>query len=283
MPGDVVTVTSENLQEFVLGKTQEMPKDEKKDVEAKEEKNTEEKIDEKAEKKSKLQERFRELTDYRRKAEEERDAARRELEELKAKVNPPKQDYDPEIGPKPKASEYTDIEEYSKDLEEWKEKDTEKRLKLKAEKEKQERAAKKVEEQWQKNLAEFKKEVTDYEEAIMEVSDKAIEHPAARDALIKSEFGPQILYHLAKNPELVDKLNEQDAVDAVRMIGRLESRFEKKAEKEEKTEVKTERKVLPEPTTPIRGMSVTDSKLDAQGNFQGSYQEYKALRLAKKL
>ena len=43
------------------------------------------------------------------------------------------------------------------------------------------------------------------------------------------------------------------------------------------------RKPPPEPITPVNARAGVDTRVDAKGEFRGSYEEYKALRLAGKI
>jgi len=62
-------------------------------------------------------------------------------------------------------------------------------------------------------------------------------------------------------------------------IGKLEARFEAKAE--EKPVVRSK---APAPVTPIKAASgVADTKLSSDGNWYGSYAEWKAARKAGKV
>lgn len=67
------------------------------------------------------------------------------------------------------------------------------------------------------------KSIPDYE-ATVSTSDVPIAQHVTEE-LLDSEFGPQIAYHLAKNPELADELNAMSPKAAARKIGRLEAQF----------------------------------------------------------
>jgi len=110
-----------------------------------------------------------------------------------------------------------------------------------------------------------------------------------RDAIMDSDVGPQILYHLAENPDFAQELGKKTVISALREIGKLEARFDKgvkapaASEPDEKPTVARSSKA-PAPITPIRGaVSTVDNNLDGDGNFHGTYQQWKAARQAKKI
>lgn len=280
-------VTSENLMEFQLAglpkpEPKEEPKAEEK-VEEKAEEKEEEPKEEEHKPKRKLEQRFSELTEARRRAEERAEAAERKAAELEAKINPkPVEKVDNDIGPEPKQGDYTDAFEYAKDLAKW---SADKALKDHAVKEAektQKAEAEKVLKAWQKRVTEIETELPDYKEVLASAEDLSVSDEV-RDALIESELGPRILYHLASNPEEVAKLNEMTVRGAVRYIGKLEAKFEKAPEKEQKPEVKVAKVRPPEPITPIKTSNAPENKINSKGEFQGSYAEWKALRAAGKV
>ena len=86
---------------------------------------------------------------------------------------------------------------------------------------------------------------------------------------------------------LADQLNKMSAGRALKEIGKLEV-----ALSGEKTPAKAETKAsvaeiskAPAPITPIKGGTTaeTGSKLDSEGNFHGTYDEWKRLRQAGKI
>ena len=72
-----------------------------------------------------------------------------------------------------------------------------------------------------------------------------------------------------------------------REIGKLEARFEaKKPEAASEPEAKptVAKSKAPAPITPIRGaVSTVENNVDADGNFHGTYQQWKQARLARKI
>ena len=77
----------------------------------------------------------------------------------------------------------------------------------------------------------------------MVASSSVVVNDAVRDAIIESDIGPRILYELASDDELAEKLTSLSTAGALKLIGKLEAQFEKTEEpaKAEKLKAKIER------------------------------------------
>ena len=105
---------------------------------------------------------------------------------------------------------------------------------------------------------------------------------AVRDAILESDVGPKILYHLAENNDLAKKIASLSPNAALREIGKLEARFEVNPETKQTTPVV--RSKAPAPIQPIRGgQGKADVPISANGEFHGSYQAWKAARKSGKI
>ena len=231
----------------------------------------------------KVKMRFDEVTKARdmarQEAERERQRAsdlERQIEELK-KANSPTQTFDTDAEPQP--SQFADAFEYAKALSEWSAENAVKQMKRSEAEAKiaAERAT--VIEAWQKRQEEAKAEIPDYEDVIssseLTVSDQV------RDAIIESDVGPRILYHLAENPEVAEALSKKSVTAALREIGRLEARFERKDEPTKPVATKSN---APTPIKPLKASStVADVRVDSNGQFHGTYQQWKESRKAGKI
>ena len=289
-------VTSENLAEFSLKKIGLAPDPEPVEAataeptvepEASEPTNEGEVVTGEKKQNPKLEKRFSELTKQRelarQEAEKERQA-RLELEnrlkELESKVNPVREPSDPD--PKPDPSQFNDALEYAEALAEW---TTDKKLR---EREQAEMARRAQEEQarkqaeFQKRMEAVKSELPDYEETIAAGGDIPVSAPVS-EAIIESEYGPQILYYLADNPEYARSLADKSLTSQLRAIGRLESKFEKPAQ-ESKKEPVAKKSNAPAPITPIKASSNSvEVGLNADRVWHGTYSQWKAARLAGKI
>jgi len=141
---------------------------------------------------------------------------------------------------------------------------------------------------WNERLETVKADLPDYDEMIASASDITV-NDAIRDAMLESEQGPRILYHLAENPELAEKLNTLSTVSALREIGKLEAKFEaSETPKDAKTEAETKpsiaRSKAPAPISPIKTSSaVADVGVGSDGEFHGTYQQWRESRKAGKI
>ena len=240
----------------------------------------------------KLERRFSEITKQREAAREEarrereaREALEARLKELETKVNPQQAqpEADDEVGEEPKPEQFSDMYEYAKALAEY---TADKKL---MERDREEKARKAAAEQeakfkaWADRVNAAKNELPDFDDMVQS-SDVRVSDPV-RDAIIESENGPQILYYLAENAEYAKKLAEMSVVSAVREIGKIEARFEKAAKANEpNVKAVVGKSKAPAPITPLRGaVNTVDAGLDADGNFHGTYQQWKAARAAKRI
>jgi colicin import membrane protein len=235
----------------------------------------------------KLEKRFSELTkqreDARREAQREREAreaAERKAAELEAKLAPPKAVIEADAKPRP--DQFTDAFEYAEALAEW---STENALKQrdKAEAEKRANAEReKVIKAWSERIETAKKELPDYE-AMIASADVSVSNEV-RDAILESEAGPKILYHLAANPEIAEALNSKSVVSALREIGKLEAKLLQEAPKEEAAKPAPKISRAPEPINPIQSVgSSVDVPVTSDGQFHGTYEQWKAARKAGKI
>jgi hypothetical protein len=249
---------------------------------------------EEVKKNPKLQKRFSELTEKRKAAEakaaaaevqarmerEARERIERERNELKAKYEPPKSDT---LGPKPDPQQFQDVNEYSQALEEW---TTEK---VTLEREKAEFEARvtahrqQIAKSWAERQAATRIEIADYDAKIA-ASTVSVSN-AVQEAIIESEVGPKILYHLAEHPDFAEKLGKMTITSALREIGKLESKFEggKQETQAAAKPIAEISKALP-PITPLRGANKPVSNvISADGEFHGTYAQWKAARQAGKI
>lgn len=230
----------------------------------------------------KLEKRFSELTKQREMARQEADRERQRAADLEARLEalergskPVKQD---EPNKEPQPSDFTDAFEYAKALAEFSTaKALENRDKQEAERKANEERQK-VMTSWQTKLEAAKSELPDYEDMI--ASSDVVVSDQVRDAILESDVGPKILYHLAENPEVATKISGLSLTSALREIGKLEARFEKTAEAPKPAVRKSN---APAPINPIRGGSNVDVPMTADGEFTGSIQQWKEMRKAGKI
>ena len=229
----------------------------------------------------KVEKRFSELTKQREDARREadvqragREAAENRAQELEARLNPPAKVVK-EGEPVP--GQFADAFEYARALAHYAaEQALADRDKQDAEK-KQIAERAKVVDQWNKRQDSLKSEVEDYAEVIaastVAVSDQV------RDAILESDVGPKILYHLAKNPDIAQALSEKSVSSAMREIGKLEAQLSAPTSAKP---VVTPSKASP-PISPIRGTKSVDSPIGSDGEYHGTFAAWKAGRRAGKI
>ena len=238
----------------------------------------------------KLERRFSEITKQREAAREEarlereqRERLETRVKELEGRVTPQAQAPQDDIGEEPTPDQFSDMYEYAKALAEY---TADKKM---AERDQQDLNRKAAAEQevkfkaWADRVNAAKSNLPDFDDMVQS-SEVRVSDPV-RDAIIESEHGPQILYYLAENTEFAQKLAGMSLVSAVREIGKIEARYERDA-KATVPDVKpvVGKSKAPAPISPLRGaLNTVDAGLDADGNFHGSYQQWKAARAARRI
>jgi len=231
----------------------------------------------------KLEKRFSELTKRAKQAEAEKQALEARLQELESKVAPAPQQIEQDIlGEKPQASQFQDAFEYAEALAEW---SAEKAL-VERDKQEQQRMIEKERQEviksWTSKLEKAKAELPDFDEMV--ASSQVQVRDEVRDAILESDVGPQILYQLASDDELAQRISTMPVNKALRELGKLEVQFERK---EAPAEVKSEpvaRSKAPAPIKPLTaGKGTQDVLIDGDGAFHGTYAQWKAARQAKRI
>jgi hypothetical protein len=231
----------------------------------------------------KLEKRFSEITKQREEARQEAQREREARLALEQRLSALEQQNQPEkvnVDQEPQPSQFSDAFEYAKALAEY---STEKAL---AERDRQAALAKEQEAQqkviqsWAQKVQEAKAEMPDFDDMV--ASSDVVVNNDVRDAILESDVGPKILYHLAENSDLAKKISGLSTNAALREIGKLEARFE--AKPEVKPTVPVVKSKAPPPIQPIRGgQGQPDVPLSTDGVWHGSYQAWKLARKAGKI
>ena len=239
----------------------------------------EEKVTE--EPKPKVKMRFDEVTKQRDLAKQEAEQARIKMQELEQELKAiksqaaPKQEQSRDEKPRP--DQFVDAFEYAEALADWsaenavmraRQEDVEKRIQA-------ERAI--VIETWNKKLEATKTELPDFDDMV--ASSDVVVSDQVRDAILESDVGPRILYHLAENQELAEKISKSSLITALREIGKLEAKFEKTEPKEVKTVAQKSK--APAPINPIK--AGTSEQVIVTDTDKMTFQQYKAMRQAKRI
>lgn len=159
----------------------------------------------------------------RRAAEERAERAEREraqaLEAL-SKLQPEK----PKVAERPQRSSFDDPDAYDDALIKWSEERTRESERATRETSRAQTEVQKVVETFVSRRDAFKAEHEDWDE-VVERDDLKI-GPAMRDAIMESDLGPAIAYHLGKNPELADRIYGLPPIQQIREIGKIEARLD---------------------------------------------------------
>lgn len=152
----------------------------------------------------------------------------------------------------PKPDDFANFDEYTKAQSKW----TAENAIQEHEKAKDVEAKKKADQEHLQNRARIygeglekgREAYTDFDEVLAEYEDVPI-NPAIRHALLEADNGAELAYHLGKDHELFDKLNQQTVglSEVMRHLGRIEARLE--LAKETPAAVKTTN--APPPIKPI--------------------------------
>jgi len=223
-----------------------------------------------------LEQRFSELTTRAKAAEARAAEAEARAAEIEARLAP-KQAAPADT--EPAAASYTDAAEYARDLAKW--------SVAKALKERDAaQAAEAVQKSWAARLTAARAEIPDFDTALEEAGDVSISD-VLRDAVVESDVGPRILHHFAVHPEEAQKMNQMTPAAALRAFGKLEARFEQQSPAGAATKAAPAAKTLPvrapEPVSPIRAAAGSDALVNAKGEFEGTFAQYKALRAKGKI
>ena len=232
----------------------------------------------------KLEKRFSEITKQREEARLEAQRERQARLELEQRLAALEQNRQPEqavnIDQEPQPSQFADAFEYAKALAEY---STEKAL---AERDRQQALAREQEAQqkiiqsWAQKVQAAKAEMPDFDDMV--ASSDVVVNNAVRDAILESDVGPKILYHLAENNDLAKKIAGLSPNAALREIGKLEARFEAKPQTAQTAPVVKSK--APAPIQPIRGgAGQPDVPLSTDGQWHGTYQAWKAARKSGKI
>lgn len=102
----------------------------------------------------------------------------------------------------------------------------------------------------------FKAKATDFDSVVSKYVDSGGKFSdAIRELVTDSDVGPQLTYHLAKNPALASKLNALSPLQAAKEIGKLENDLSRPPNRTTKA---------PPPAKPLTGGAAHSSSEDAQ-------------------
>lgn len=178
---------------------------------------------EREKKKSAFQERISELTRQRREAEREAQELRQRLEEI--------QSQEPEADPRPKLEEFEyDEDRYAEALDDWYTRQNQRAAQQARAQEFQQEAQRKAQkaqetmiQTFQERSNEFAEEHEDYYQTIQNPA--FVQGQAMTQAILTSENGPALAYHLGKNTQVANEINNMPPAQALMELGKLEAKL----------------------------------------------------------
>ena len=251
-------------------------------VEERSEPEIEKEQEEKPKANPKLERRFSEITKQREEARKEAQQERQAREALEARLAVLERQPAPQalkVDEEPQPSQFNDAFEYAKALAEYTadQRIGEMRRQDAEAKEAQERQ--KVIETWASKVQAAKASMPDFDDIV--ASSDVVVNDDIRDAILESDVGPQILYHLAENDDVAKRIAGLTPKQALREIGKLEARFEVKETAPQSAPIT--RSKAPAPIQPLRGSNPADVPLSANGEWHGTFQAWKEARKAGKI
>lgn len=195
-------------------------------------------------KKAGLQKRFGELTRQREEAKREAEYWREQAMKGQPKADTEQKATDK---PKPKAADYESYEAFMEDLADWKaDQKLAERERQREQETQQERATREFNElrsTFAERIEQAAEKYEDFEEVAF--SEDVPVSEAMATAIMQSELGPDLLYHLGQNPKEAARIAKLPPIAAVRELGKLEAKL---------SEPPTKRaSKAPEPIKPVGG------------------------------
>lgn len=126
----------------------------------------------------------------------------------------------------------------------------------------------------------FIKHTPDFEEVIEESGMADI--PQLGMVLLESDLGPELAYHLAKNPEDLEQLKGMTYTQKAKFIGKLEARFEKTEPKGDIKPKEVKVSKAPPPITPLGKTATTASYDPFESKGKDDHDDYMKWRAGQK-
>lgn len=130
---------------------------------------------------------------------------------------------------------------------------------------------------YKQRAIEFAKQNPDYDDALEDTSHIPVQ-PEIHEVIIESEVGPQIAYHLAKNPAEIERLNALPAHRRLIELGKLEGAL---AAKKAPTNVPKATKAAP-PVKAVSGAAPTKKDITDPSLSQAEYRAMRTAQLGKR-
>lgn len=161
-------------------------------------------------------------------AERRAEKLQQELEASRPKSGPPSE---PQAPKEPKPEDFTTVQEYTDALVSYR---VDQRLREKdaqAQREAEQKAAEARAREFGNRIAETRTKHDDFDEVLGSLKNTDLDrvHADVTEYLQESEHGGELLYHLAKNPDVLDRLRKLTPRKFIAELGKLETKFEAQA------------------------------------------------------
>ena len=195
--------------------------------------------------------------------------ARREIEEeLKAKP----QEQTPETS-EPNLDDFDDTKDWMRAWNRWDRKAETEREATQSRKEADTEEAAKIRRNFNRQTDRFEETHPDYRDAMDTLN--RYELPGyVNEAVMTSDMGAELSYHLAKNPTELEKILDMQPSAAVRALGRLEVKLEAKPEVREVSKV-------PAPIEPLKGGSEKENTEYKKGDSHEQFMKVRNLEMGR--
>lgn len=214
-----------------------------------------------AKKQSRFQRRLEAQKSARIQAETEARLLREQIAELKQKSQPPQQASD-----EPQREAFADYEQYLRAVSRYDAKQEAARILETDRQSRQSSEQERISQDWVKREDSFKKETADYLEVVTPYVDVELGRLSGEARKMLLEAGPSVLYHLAANPDVSDRIAELPPLRQAVEIGKLEESL--------KTPPAKKASSAPPPLKPVPG-----GKTSPNGYHEGmSSEEYETWR-----
>lgn len=219
---------------------------------------TEETTDEAKPKGKGFQKRINQLTRNVRELERRNSALENEMQERQKPAA--------EVKGEPKLEDYDDWGKYAKDVAKWEVNQAKGEFAQKQSEEVHRVLAVKAQDEFRDRLETYAEKHDDFHEMVEEIG--PLIKGGALDAIIDSTHGPEIIHHLAKNPEEAEKLSRLSPSAAAREIGRIEERLSTKSVKKTTS--------APAPIKTVTGSSPATVKIEDMDNMKDFIKAHRA-------
>lgn len=180
-----------------------------------------------------------------------------------------------DLDKEPNQDDFDSVGEYAKALAKYEAAQIRKEARENLKKEEIQTKQSSIQKEYNTKLNEFKKTATDFDEVVSDFAENYGDFnasPEVFEALLTSDFGPQIVYEVMKNPSEYERLSKLSPLSVIREIGKMEAKLAAKSELKSQA-VKSK---APAPVNPIGKGSASVSKSIYDPNI--SFEDYEKVR-----